>query len=282
MPLRITFDTNTLDLACRPDRYHKDSRQPHLAKVRDALANGSIEGFYSVTLLTIEAVMRTDRARVLAGTQISSCSTEPELIKNADLPDEMRDIADGRDIVSFTTRLTVEQPDRRPVPEEFAKRVKAAKDLGVRALKQVPRIGAFSIDDPTGEYYLSNGDGEELGQWISKAHEVCASIENRGCGRAQVNALGLKMADASQVWYQGLKNAKDIHEERAIERSFSEWADGDAIASHIAYGIDVFCTDDVGNSNANKSVLDAGNRAWLTATYGVRFMSFDELLASLP
>lgn len=218
---------------------------------------------------------------MLAGTRISSRSAEPELIKNAHLPDEMRDIADGRDIVSLKTTLTVEQPDRKAVPEEFAKRVIAAKDLGVRALKQVPRIGAFGIDDPTGEYYLSNGDGEELGQWISKAHEVCASIENRGCGRAQVKALGLDKANASQVWYQGLKNAKDIHEERAIERAFSEWADGDAIASHIAYGIDVFCTGDVGNSNATKSVLDAGNRAWLTATYGIKFMSFDELLASV-
>ena len=67
MPLRVTFDTNTLDLACRPERFPKDPRQPELAKVKAALTSGQLEGFYSVTLLTIEAVMRRDRAQVLAG-----------------------------------------------------------------------------------------------------------------------------------------------------------------------------------------------------------------------
>jgi hypothetical protein len=40
----------------------------------------------------------------------------------------------------------------------------------------------------------------------------------------------------------------------------------DAVAAHIAYGLDVFCSTDVGNSNATNSVLDPVNRAWLTAT----------------
>ena len=94
--------------------------------------------------------------------------------------------------------------------------------------------------------------------------------------------LGLAMSDPADAWYQGLTNAKDIHEERAVERAFSEWADGDSIASHVAHGIDVFCTEDIGRSNASPSVLDAANRAWLEATYGVNFMSFDELIATIP
>lgn len=45
MPLRVTFDTNVLDLACRPDRFPKDHRQPQMHKIKDALVAGTIQGF---------------------------------------------------------------------------------------------------------------------------------------------------------------------------------------------------------------------------------------------
>ncbi len=282
MPLRVTFDSNTLDFACRPERFHKDPRQPELAKVKAALSTGQIKGFYSVTLLTIEAVMRRDRALVLAGTTVRSHSSEPKLLANADLPPEMKAKVGEADVITVTTTLTVDEPHRQPIPEEFKRRVRAAKDLGVKVLQPVPRIGAFRFDDPTGEFYLDIGHDDALGAWIDKAHEVGRAIESRGCGYAQVKALGLNMSNPSDAWYQGLTNAKDIHEERAVERAFSEWADGDAIASHIAHGIEVFCTGDVGRSNAGPSVLNVENRAWLTRTYGVKFMTFDELLTTLP
>ena len=70
MPRRVTFDTNVLDLACRPERFPKDPLQPLMKKVHDALASGQLEGFYSVTMLTIEGIMRQDRADVFAGTRI--------------------------------------------------------------------------------------------------------------------------------------------------------------------------------------------------------------------
>lgn len=280
--MHVTFDSNTLDLACRPERFRKDPRQPGLTKAKAALSNVQIKGYYSVTLLTIEAVMRRDRARVLAGTTLVSRSSEPKLIANANLSPEKKAKVGEAEVIEVTTTLTVDEPDRQPIPEEFVKRIKAAKDLGVKVLQPVPRIGAFRYDDPTGEFYLDIGDDSMLGAWIDKAHEVGRAIESRGCGHSQVKALGLNMSNLSDAWYQGLTNAKDIHEERAVERAFSEWADGDAIASHIAHGIEVFCTGDVGRSNAGPSVLNAENRAWLTGTYGVKFMTFDELLATLP
>jgi len=46
MVLRVTFDTNVLDLACRPERFPKDVRQPELVKVREALAERMIEGVF--------------------------------------------------------------------------------------------------------------------------------------------------------------------------------------------------------------------------------------------
>jgi hypothetical protein len=88
-------------------------------------------------------------------------------------------------------------------------------------------------------------------------------------------------ADPASIWFKALDRANDIHAERAVQRAFGEWADADSVAAHIAYGIDVFCTGDAGKSNAGASILDPTNRQWLHGTYGVKFMTIQELAASL-
>ena len=284
MVLRVTFDTNVLDLACRPERFPKDARQPYLRKVHDALRAREIEGYYSITMLTIEGIIRKDRADVMASTLVSSPPETCSTTKNDELPEAIRAKIGDADIEKIQKKFVVEQPNRRSLHPEVVARVNAAHKLGVRALKDIPRIGAFNITDSAGENYLSNGEGDGLHAWQQKAHEVARTIEDRGLGRAQVKALGTAMNAASteDLWFSSLANAKDIHEQRAVERAFAEWADGDAIASHVAYGIDVFCSADVGNSNATSSVLDPDNRDWLTESCGVKFMTFDDLLACLP
>ena len=284
MALRVTFDTNVLDLACRPERFPNNPRQPLMQKVYDALANGQIDGFYSVTMLTIEGIMQRDRAEVFTGTRIVMQTETSQITRNADLPDTIREKVGNEDLETITWKSQVEQPGRKPLQPEVINRMNAAKVLGLKVLKDVPRIGAFHITDPTGEYYLKRGEGAELQAWIDKAHEVGRAIEARGVGFAQVKALGENMtaSDPASLWFRSLDQATDIHQERAVERAFSEWADGDSLAAHVAYGLDVFCSDDVGRSNATNSVLDPNNRAWLTTTYGVQFMTFEELAVSLP
>lgn len=284
MVLRVTFDTNVLELACRPDRFPKDVRQPHLRKVYDALLARKIEGYYSITMLTIEGIERKDRASIMANTLVSSPPETCSTAKNDEFPEAIRAKIGDAVIEKVQKKFVVEQPNRRSLHSEVVARVDAAHKLGVRALKDIPRIGAFKITDSAGENYLSNGEGDGLHAWQQKAHEVSRAIEDRGLGMAQVKALGTAMNAASteDLWFSSLANAKDIHEQKAVERAFAEWADGDAIASHVAYGIDVFCSADVGNSNATSSVLDPGNRAWLTESYGVKFMTFDNLLEVLP
>ena len=162
--------------------------------------------------------------------------------------------------------------------------MKAAKALGFRALRAVPRLGAYQITDPTGEFYLDRSDTEPLQVWIDKACEVARAIEARGVGIAQLKKLGndLGASHGPSAWFAFLDHASDIHEQRAVERAFSEWADGDSIAAHVAYDLDVFCSDDVGTSNVNNSILDSNNRAWLNSSYGVKFMTFKELVSNLP
>ena len=283
MALRVTFDSNTLELACQPERHPRDSRQPLMQRVHEALVTGQIQGYYSVTMLTIEGVMRKDRASVFSGTRIA---TQPETTKvtaNADLPEAVREMVGDADLESIHIEYRAEQPDRKPLHPQTIARMKAANALGLRALRAVPRLGAYQITDPTGEFYLDRGDTEALKVWIDKACEVARAIEDRGVGIAQIKKLGndLGASCGPSAWFRFLDHAADMHEQRAVERAFSEWADGDSIAAHVAYGLDVFCSDDVGNSNVNNSILDSSNRAWLNRSYGVQFMTFKELESNL-
>jgi hypothetical protein len=52
------------------------------------------------------------------------------------------------------------------------------------------------------------------------------------------------------------------------------------IAAHYGYGNDFFCTGDEARPG-HPSILDAANRAWLTADFGVRFCTIPELAARL-
>ena len=285
MTLRVTFDTNVLDLACRPERFPKDARQPRLARVHQALQDGEILGFYPVTMLTIEGIENADRAAVFRSTTSTVEEGPPTITRAADVPSAVQAKIGDRDIEAVSMTIRTSQPARKALHPEVVNRMVAAKALGVRVLKAPPRIDAFRIDDPTGEYYLANGEDEAaLETWLNTIQAAAHAIEQRGLGYAQVRSLGQTLAARSpaELWFRALEHAEDIHEKRAVQRAFSEWADGDALASHIAYGLDVFCSADVGNSNARDSVLDPINRAWLTATYGIQFMTFDDLLANLP
>ena len=284
MVRRVTFDTNSLDMVCRPQRFPKDHRQMQMRKVHDALTQGRIEGFYSVTMLTIEGIMRADRADVFAGTRMVRQPETTEFTKNADLPDAVREKVGAGDLETIRLELRVEQPDRKPLHPETVARVQAAKAVGVKVLKAVPRLAAYHIQDPSGEYFLNPGEGEALRAWRDKACAVARAIEARGVGMAQLKKLGARLgqSDPQSIWFQSLNRAGDIHEKRGVERTFGEWADADSIAAHVAYAIDVFCSYDVGRGNPGGSVLDHTNRAWLSETYGVRFATIEELAATLP
>ncbi|HYI81817.1 MAG TPA: hypothetical protein VEX11_01250, partial [Acetobacteraceae bacterium] len=139
MALRVTFDTNVLDMACRPELFPNNDRQPLMRRVHEALANGHIEGFYSATILTIEGIKKKDRARVFAGTRTVMERETSHTARNADLPDAIRETVGGRDVITTPITLRVEQPERTPLPPAFVARVQAAKALGVKALRAVPR-----------------------------------------------------------------------------------------------------------------------------------------------
>ncbi len=266
--MRITFDTNTLDRAVRPERFPKDPRQAEYVTVHDALALGAIKGFFCATLVMIEGIQRNDRAAVLATTSLR-IKILPETTTLDGIP-------------AIPINLHVEQR-RPPLHPEMAARVGAALGLGLRVLG-VPRVGLPRIEDRDGAIYVSEPDTLALSERLDRYFDVATAIECRGSGIRQAQALAEKFAkrdNATEHWFHSLIRARDVHEENAVKRACSEWADGDSVAAHIGYNNDLFCTEDAGMSAGGNSIFNETNRAWLEQTYGTKFVTLAELAAQV-
>ena len=263
--MRVTFDTNTLDRAVRPERFPKDVRQTEYIKVHQGLISGSIEGFFCETVVTCEGIQKNDRAEVFGSTTLTS---RREHIQNQA----------GEDVIKLN--LKVEMPKRKPLHRENVARVQAALNIGMRVLG-APRIGGVRIDDPDNLIYFQEvPDSIAQSERLDAFAAVVTDIESRGVGFSQIQNIAAKFAQRDGVaepWFKSLERAIDVDEENEVKRAVAEWADGDMIAAHISYGIDFFCTEDAGKSAGANSIFNVENRTWLNQYFGVQIITLSDL-----
>ena len=121
------------------------------------------------------------------------------------------------------------------------------------------------------------------GTRIDRFQNLDSEIEARGLGRARAKQIAARLAGSGTFlgpWFTPLGAAKDIHEKREVARAVAEWADADSVAAHYAYGNDFFCTRNSAKAETKRgdpAIFDAGNRAWLTETFGVQFVTLAQL-----
>ena len=267
--IRVTFDTNVLDRAVRPQRFPKDPRQNVYHKVQQALKLKHIEGYFSETLATLEGIQNIDRADVFGSTNLRHSLSQY--------------IHSDTAIHTTQINLVAEQTKRKPLHPETVARIQAALAVGMRTLG-APRVGFVRINDPNHTIYAPDGNESDLSARLERYHTALNAIEARGLGFSHVQALAHSFAQRDGVvepFFYSLRRAKDIHEKRAVQRAIREWSDADSVAAHIGYEIDFFCTEDEGKSAGMTSVFDAENRAWLQTTYGVCFVTLSELAARI-
>lgn len=270
--MKVTFDSNAWQPAIRPDKFPADPRSADFHKINVALKSGAVEAFISETCGTLEAIGKAARAQHFASQNAkTTVTTTPE--------------TGGVIKTSFTVA-----PDHSRHPglhPTMADRIRDALALNVRLLP-APRIGmprpqefldAFGGPDPT-----KYAQWPDPGAYSNRYHAVSREIADRGVGFAIIqsisSAIESRTGKPGQPWFSYLAMA-DREEELAISKAVAEWADGDALASHIASGADFFCTEDQGKS-AGLSVLNADNRLWAETTHGVKFVTLRELAAKLP
>ena len=275
MKMRVTFDSNSWQRVVRPASFPKDPRQPSFQAINSVLQDGRLHGFICETVGTLEAVRRDARGTYFAGGRAKVDFVEKETDA-------------GR--IHVQVSMGPDHSKHPGLPGILSDMLQEAFELGFRLLS-APRIGTPRPSDflTAGgnlreEIFAANGTDEEFHDRLERFGKVLRALEARGVGKAAgesvAAAIQTRLGGASRPWFEYLDKAKDQAEEKAMQNAIAEWADGDAVAAHIAYDNDVFCTEDAGKS-AGVSILDANNRAWLSSTYGVSFASLSELAERL-
>ncbi len=256
MVTTVTFDANTLEKI-----------NEHAAVV-SALGDGRIRGYFSQTYRSLEGIQKKDRAEVLAKTNVASRSTSPN---------------------KQTANITIEvRHYRPPLDEKYETAVEKALSLGLRALRGPARwVDGLTVKDPDQSFYVVETI-QEIVAHRERVNEVAAAIEMRGVGRAialrlgnQYNASVGVTTDNPKLWLEGLGHAETKAQRKVVAKAIAEWSDGDGIASHVGYGIDLYCSEDFGHNAGSATIMSRENRAWLSSVYGVVFVTLSELAEKL-
>ncbi|MGO9420645.1 DUF2934 domain-containing protein [Roseiarcus sp.] len=256
-PLHVTFDSNVWEDVVSPDRLSgKPERQQQAARVRGAIERGEVIGFFSEGWTTLEALEKRARAEFFANQVV-----EPRLFETV-LPDG-----------TLTTGALIgpNQSHRPPLSPKVCELLTKATALGLRLLT-VPRYHELSLPP---EFFAAQTD-----EIATRTGSILAAIESRGVGKARVLEFGLELARThffSGTFFEIPPVNLQPDESRTLARLVAEWADGDALAAHVGYANDIFCTEDFGRSSRGASVLDESHREWLTKTFGIQFATLGEL-----
>lgn len=103
---------------------------------------------------------------------------------------------------------------------------------------------------------------EAYWEYANRSGECSEFIEKMGCGRHD---------------YDNVKKAKLTISDNQYADAVAEWADGESLSAHYAYGCDVFCTNDQGRNAGRKSIFYPSNLLRLKERFKIVVLSPDEL-----
>jgi hypothetical protein len=258
--LKVTFDTNVLTDVVMPDSCKTAYYAACIAAHR-GVKSGRIAGYFGESVVTLDVLGKIDKVAMVGGARISSESP-----------------SNGPYRVNLSVRTRWESVRINPISVNL---ISVAQSLGMRALIG-PRYLGNSLPAQRGADLLYENlvFPADIGR-ANKINEVDLALAQRGLGRSRAVALGVEWSKrdgaSGETWMQGLGRARNETERRTVHRAVNEWADGDAIAAHVGYGNDLFCTHDKGRGSGQQSALHPSNRSWLEAVYGVEIVTVSEL-----
>ena len=262
---RVTLDTNVCGLIANPDDPAYDNK-PDLRKagkqLQKAIAAGQVRAFVSEASVFVECLEFSCKLTYLA--------------------------------VAGTF-------DPRPVPDPRRFAVfNTLAELGAKML-HAPLIGAeiFITNMPwSGDELFSNT--ERLSRFFDFMRGYPRHLPLKQFGenklptqppvppnRTRSNPDGFSV-EMRQDWAVALKrewdtgtDAKKKSLRKQVGPMIAEWCDTMILASHFAYGNDIFCTCDEGGEAGNKSILHSSNRTALAQQKGVKIVDPREAILLL-
>jgi hypothetical protein len=250
-PLRVTFDSNVWQMVIMPSLASKTPLYTDFITIHDSLRTRRIQGFISETVGTLEAIKSVGRKAYFT-------SIQPRV--NV----EVVNVVGGQALLKIDIGTTHDQhPGLHRVLKERLELAIALEMRLMRAPRMTIPVPALFLDLSV---FADEVDVPTSAARDNRWGEIMETIEQRGVGGALLRSLQEKAGGRA-----------DAIEEKEFARAVAEWADGDSVAAHVAYGNDIFCTEDQGKSAGGKSILDEENRRWLSLTYAVEFATVKEL-----
>ncbi|WP_025840995.1 hypothetical protein [Asaia platycodi] len=165
-------------------------------------------------------------------------------------------------------------------------RINDALSLQILPLSTGMEMGNFHLDDKIYPLYKQDGGIMESVRCMDKVHELSRGLGCKGVGKAAAIKLGLKLTQKygigkDELFYRGLGRAKTKAKRKSVANVVAEWADGDSIAAHYGFGMDLFCSEDFGRSSKKASVLDENHRCWLKSDFDIGFVTLNDLARML-
>ncbi len=176
-------------------------------------------------------------------------------------------VRDGHQLMSMS--FGPDNSKHPGLPQQQAAKLEIARAAGVKLIRCENWMGLPSPPEFVGSHFYVVEDDDVRHAREQRQLDVVTMIDARGVGRAAFDAAG--------GW---TIRSTDHKADAKLIKACAEWADGELVAAHVAHRHDILCTNDQARS-AGASVFDATNRAWLTATFGVTFMTVQALAAEL-
>jgi hypothetical protein len=243
--VRITFDSNAWETIFSPEA--------GCTSIVAALSAQRIRGFICAASFRIEAIRKSERATYFERPHMDF--------------DHGIEVVQGRPML----RLSFGPNNARHpgLPAKQREKLDRAFAAGVLLIHGGNWMGLPCPREIIDSFAFVKEN--ELERAAREQREIDASwqIQQRGVGKSAF--------DAEDGWEI---RARDKAGRRRLSRACAEWADGETVSAHIAYQHDILCTNDRGR-NAGQSVFDKENRAWLTETFGVRFVTVEEFAATI-
>jgi hypothetical protein len=256
--MKVTLDSNVWEEVVRPDtRPGNAKRQQQLFRIHEAIKSQQIDAYICDSVATLEGLRKQDRGVFFAQQEVRT--RVAEFVQ-----------PDGS---TNTGALMVPDQSHRPALKPvLTDRLEKAVELGIRIMG-VPRYSDLVF--PPACY------ADESAGIAASVARLLREIEDRGFGMAPFRTLGLKLAvrnAVSEPFFDIPNVTLTKEDEVEIANAVAEWADGDAIACHIGYGNDVFCSGDKGGKKGTRhSILNFENRQWLQEAHNVQFKTVEEL-----
>lgn len=270
--MRVTLDTNVFGPVASPKLYLNAPQVAALTSIRQKIENGNIEAFISEASLSMEGLTHADRIDVF----IRAWATQQYPIELPKLPAQRVEV------------------------------IANALKMGIKVL-HVPRVALGSFYELTEENWSKDqlfpiAERQNRCSVFTRAFPNIGSdaLKKFGAELVDIHALDTQHLEylarlpswptaSKMMWMKGLIAEFDQPKKFATQKALvkhvreliAEWSDLDILASHYAYGNDVFCTLDSARGTGSSGILHPAQRNALVNNFELKIVSPEELVRQL-